>query len=431
MVKNNNMEFNLIRLMKLILMICPLIFFGVYLLVQHEINNLELIILFMAATLPLIFITRHFQEKLKLLDRKATIQTNDNKATKENQLLLMNIMKKLTDPILILDNRKRIIMANKSANELLGNHILKQEISVFIRNSNLEEALERAHETGSPENCELKFGTPVARHYLTRIHLFNLDNGHVENSRKYMFLALYDVSAIKRTDKMRVDFVANASHELRTPLSSIIGFVETLRGPARDDSEAHERFLKIMYDEANRMSRLIEDLLSLSRIERDEHIPPSENVNLTPLIENVIKVLEPHARDKEMTISFSQPILNRITGDHDQLTQVFQNLIENAIKYGNEKTEITITCHENVMPAPLGTREATITISNEGPGIPAKHLPRLMERFYRVDSARSRSLGGTGLGLAIVKHIIQRHRGRIFFESEINARTTVTVSIPR
>ncbi len=386
--------------------------------------------LYMAATLPVIIIIRHFQKKLKLLNLKATVHISDNKATRENQLLFMNIMKRLSDPILILDNLNHIIMANKSAHELLGNDILKQEISIFIRNSNLTETLKKVYKTGNPEDCELKFGTPVTKHYLSRIHLFNLDNDNAENSKKYLFLTLYDVSTIKNTDKMRVDFVANASHELRTPLSSILGFVETLQGPARDDTEAHERFLKIMYDEASRMSRLIEDLLSLSRIERDEHIPPTGSVNLVPLIKNVINVLEPQAKDKDITISFFHNALKEITGDYDQLTQVVQNLIENAVKYGNEKTEIKITCDESIMPPPLNTKEVTITIVNEGPGIPAKHLPRLMERFYRVDSARSRSLGGTGLGLAIVKHIIQRHRGRIFFESKINATTKVTVSIP-
>ena len=229
---------------------------------------------------------------------------------------------------------------------------------------------------------------------------------------------------------MRVDFVANASHELRTPLASILGFVETLQGPARGDEDAHERFLAIMYDEASRMSRLIEDLLSLSRIERDEHIPPSDNVTLTLLIQNVIKVLEPQAKDKKMTISFCPDTATEIIGDHDQLTQVFQNLIENAIKYGRENTDVKVTFNQNMMPPHLQVRDAIITITNEGPGIAAQHLPRLMERFYRVDSARSRSLGGTGLGLAIVKHIIQRHSGRIFFESEINATTTVTISLP-
>lgn len=431
MAQRNTMHYNFWTMVRQGLIISPLILFGVYLHVQYKINNIELILFVMVTALPLIVMLRYFQKEMKILARIASLQTNDSKATKKNQLLLMNIMEKMSDPILILDSRNRIVMANKSAHDLLGNQILKQEISVFIRNSNLEETLTKAHETGSSENFELKFGTPATRDYLTRIHRFSLDNDQTGHAAKhYLFLGLYDVSAIKRADKMRVDFVANASHELRTPLASILGFVETLQGPAREDEEAHERFLAIMYDEASRMSRLIEDLLSLSRIERDEHIPPSDHVTLALLIQNVIKVLEPQARDKGMTISFSPDTETEIIGDHDQLTQVFQNLIENAIKYGREQTDIKVAFDQSMMPPPLQSRETTITISNEGPGIAAQHLPRLMERFYRVDSARSRSLGGTGLGLAIVKHIIQRHSGRIFFESEINATTTVTVSLP-
>lgn len=416
------MHFKPFTAIKLILLPCPLALFMAYLVVREKITYPDLVLFILVTALPVIILLRHFHNRLTVLDRNTMLQIHDNQATRESQILLMNIMERLSDPLLILGTRNQVLMANKSAHELLGDHILKQDISVFIRNSTLKDAIQKARETAFPESCEFKFGTPVARDYLARIHLFNQE--------KYIFLALYDVSAIKRSDKMRVDFVANASHELRTPLTSILGFVETLRGPARGDDEAHDRFLKIMHDEASRMSRLIEDLLSLSRIERDEHITPSERIALPRLIESVINVLEPQARDKDMTICFSENCPHNMTGDHDQLIQLFQNLVENAIKYGRENTEITVTCEENMLPVPSEPGEITITITNEGPGIPAQHLPRLMERFYRVDSARSRSLGGTGLGLAIVKHIIQRHRGRIFFESEINGITTVTLSLP-
>ncbi len=424
------MKFDFIRLIKLVFIISPVLFFSIYLTYHHKINNLELILFVVLITLPLIFLARYFQKKINQLEQNRSLKSSYSKSTEDNQLLLTENMEKLSDPILILDELNQIVMANKSACELFGNQILQKEISALIRNSYLEDTMQKALKTGHPENCELKFGTAVAQHYLAKIHQFNLDNGQSEDSKQYLFLALYDVSAIKHADKMRVDFVANASHELRTPLSSILGFIETLQGPAKGDEQAHDRFLTIMYDEASRMSRLIEDLLSLSRIERDEHIQPLELVKLPPLIGKVIKVLEPQARDKDMTISFSHVSLNEINGDHDQLTQVFQNLIENAVKYGREKSEIIVTCEDNIMSDLFTAKEVTITITNEGPGIPAKHLPRLMERFYRVDTARSRDLGGTGLGLAIVKHIIQRHRGHIFFESEINATTKVTISLP-
>ncbi len=445
MPHNDDDQINYIRLIKLALISSPLFLFMIYLYQMEKLTAQELVIFTIILTLPIIIIIRYFLEKLAALDRQATLQIHDSNITKDRQLLLMNIMEKLSDPLLILDSSNRILMANKSAHTLLGDHILKQEISVFIRNSDLENTMLQAQQTGEPKSCEFKFGRPHDKDYLARVHLFDLTS-HQEGppsqesvaafshqnhfGKKYLFLALYDISAMKRSDKMRADFVANASHELRTPLASILGFIETLQGPARDDKEAHSRFLKIMHDEAMRMSRLTEGLLSLSRIERDQHIPPSGNVKICQLIENARDTLEPLAKAKEMRIGAPQSDEINIEGDYDQLTQVFQNIIENAIKYGREKTDIEISITENTMPPPLKTKEVIITIANQGAGIPPKHLPRLMERFYRADSARSRNAGGSGLGLAIVKHIIQRHRGRISFTSEINGTTTVTLALP-
>ena len=427
---HKKIQSNFQELMKLFFILSPPVTFMIYLHVQHTINTLELIIFFMVTALPVIMTVQHFQRKLALLDRETTLQIHDHRAAKKNQILLMNIMEKLSDPILILDSADRILMANKSAHSLLGQQILKQNISVFIRNSILDDAMKHAHETGELVSCEFKLGKPNAKHYLTRIHLFDLADSQITDSSQYIFLALYDISALKQTDKMRADFVANASHELRTPLASILGFIETLQGPARNDDQAHDRFLSIMHDESSRMSRLIEDLLSLSRIERDQHIPPSDRINLSHLIKSVIDVLEPQAESKHMAIHFTSDNMNKITADHDQVTQVFQNLIENAIKYGDENTDIEVTFEASMLPEHIAAKDVTVTITNEGPGIAPEHLPRLMERFYRVDSARSRSLGGTGLGLAIVKHIIKRHKGRIFFKSELNSTTKVTLSLP-
>jgi len=434
------------RLFRLAIISSPLLIFLIFLSARGKINGQELSIFIALLVLMLVYILFYFNKKLEALDRKTTLQIHDNKQTRENQLLLMSIMENLSDPLLLLDASNRILMANKSANTLLGDQILRQDISLFIRNSNLYEALGKTLETGEPASCEFQHGAPVARHFLARIHLFGPPSDDTPTSessgnsailhphhahRKYILIAIYDISLLKHVDKMRMDFVANASHELRTPLASILGFVETLQGPAKGDMQAHERFLNIMHDEASRMSRLIEDLLSLSRIERDEHIKPSDTVDLAGLIRSVIAALGNQARDKNMAISFSHGQIGDVTGDHDQLTQVFQNLIENAIKYGRKNSEIKVECSDLLSPGSAGAESVTITVTNEGPGIPAEHLPRLMERFYRVDSARSRNLGGTGLGLAIVKHIIQRHHGRIFFESEINADTRVTISLPK
>ncbi|MCF6216242.1 MAG: ATP-binding protein [Emcibacter sp.] len=445
MPHNDDDQINYTRLIKLVIISSPLFLFIIYLFQMEKLTLQELVIFIITLALPIIIIIRYFLEKMAALDRQTTLQIHDSNINKNRQLLLMNIMEKLSDPLLILDSHNRILMANKSAHILLGDHILKQEISVFIRNSDLENTMLQAQQTGEPKSCEFKFGHPHAKDYLTRVHLFDLTNNQGESpvresvaafshqnhfGKKYLFLALYDISAMKRSDKMRADFVANASHELRTPLASILGFIETLQGPARDDKEAHERFLKIMHNEATRMNRLTEGLLSLSRIERDQHIPPSDNVKICRLIENVSNTLEPQAKAKEMRIAAPQTDEITIEGDYDQLTQLFQNIIENAIKYGREKTDIDISITGNTMPPPLKTKEVIITIANQGDGIPAEHLPRLMERFYRVDSARARNDGGSGLGLAIVKHIIQRHRGRISFASEINGTTTVTFALP-
>jgi two-component system, OmpR family, phosphate regulon sensor histidine kinase PhoR len=221
---------------------------------------------------------------------------------------------------------------------------------------------------------------------------------------------------------MRVDFVANASHELRTPLASLLGYVETLREDAGDDPETRRRFLKIVFGEAQRMQRLIEDLISLSRIEAEKYRAPDKAVNLAELIGQVAIELSgsPRAADLVTQLADVPPV----AGDPTQLSQVLHNIIGNAMKYGREGTPVTIALQ------PDGESMVRLTIADEGEGIPAQHLPRLTERFYRVDSGRSRSLGGTGLGLAIVKHIIERHRGRLDIASMVGKGTTVTMLLP-
>jgi two-component system phosphate regulon sensor histidine kinase PhoR len=258
-----------------------------------------------------------------------------------------------------------------------------------------------------------------------------------------VLLSLHDITTIKRSEQQRADFVANASHELRTPLASLTGFIETLRGPARDDVPARERFLGIMHDQASRMARLVDDLLSLSRIELDEHTPPSQRVDMVRCVRAVIAALELKAAARRVRLRLvAAEAVPTVAGDGDQLTQVMQNLISNAVKYTREQTEITITLESveapaagaALVPAAAGRRPprpmVAITVADQGEGIERIHLPRLTERFYRVDPARSRALGGTGLGLAIVKHIINRHRGRLTIDSEPGRGSTFTVTLP-
>lgn len=231
--------------------------------------------------------------------------------------------------------------------------------------------------------------------------------------------------------QMRRDFVANVSHELRTPLTSLMGFIETLRGPARDDAGARDRFLGIMEDEAGRMNRLIGDLLSLSRVESDVRVRPRTQLDLTGVLKTTLRNLNPLAVENDVVLApeIAEPPLV-LLGDSDQLIQVFTNLIENAIKYGGSGKTVEIAVQSHLHDPALRRPAVHVVVRDHGPGIDALHIPRLTERFYRADNHRSRALGGTGLGLAIVKHIINRHRGRLKIASELGKGARFTVILP-
>ena len=230
---------------------------------------------------------------------------------------------------------------------------------------------------------------------------------------------------------MRVDFVANASHELRTPLATLIGFIETLQGPAAEDEPARQRFLDIMGREAARMSRLIDDLLSLSRIELDKYVRPQTALELPPLFADVAKTLAMRLEaDERLLIVEPHETLPEVIADRDQILQVLHNLISNALKYGHGGTAITIRAERLAAGGARAEPVVRVTVSDHGEGIAPEHLPRLTERFYRVDTSRSRKMGGTGLGLAIVKHIIERHRGQFEIVSRQGEGTRVSFSLP-
>ena len=244
-------------------------------------------------------------------------------------------------------------------------------------------------------------------------------------------LSFEDQTHDESSQIMRRDFVANISHELRTPLTSLMGFIETLRGPARGDVEAQDRFLGIMDAEAQRMSRMVSDLLSLSRVEVDERVRPRDQVNLAAVLRSVVATLEGKLSDANVAIN--APDLEGsylINGDHDQLIQLFLNLIENAIKYGGQGKTIHITLNEIKRDQQLRGSAILAQIRDEGEGIEEIHLPRLTERFYRVDDHRNRDQGGTGLGLAIVKHIVNRHRGRLEIKSKQGDGSRFYVILP-
>jgi two-component system phosphate regulon sensor histidine kinase PhoR len=268
---------------------------------------------------------------------------------------------------------------------------------------------------------EFSVSVPVTR--LLEARLARIDGPSLDGAAA--IITMHDITALKRADEMRADFVANAGHELKTPLSALLGFIETLRGPARDDAVARERFLAIMHEQAGRMARLVDDLLSLSRIELNEHIAPTARIGIEPVIENVAAALELRAAHRGMHIDLNLPDdLPEVQGDHDELAQVFQNLLDNAVKYARRDSTVTVTVGTGNGPA--GSM-LWVAVADQSDGIPSEHLTRLTERFYRVDNARSRELGGTGLGLAIVKHVLNRHRGRLDIASTLGKGSVFTV----
>ena len=339
----------------------------------------------------------------------------------------------IPDALVLLDGTRRVIEANSAARELFGVRLVGRDFSQILRHPSAIEAMDRVLASRAISREEITLLSPGERHFmLAALPMFGGgESPSDDKTGPAMAIALHEITALKRAEQLRADFVANASHELRTPLASVIGFIETLQGPAKGDPVAQERFLEIMAQESARMARLINDLLSLSRIELDEHVVPSDRVNLAHVIDGVVEALSLAARDRTISMAVDLDAgMPDVIGDSDQLTQVFQNLIDNAIKYGRSGSTIQITGRPIDRLPETGGPGVAIKVFNEGEGISREHLPRLTDRFYRVDPARSRQKGGTGLGLAIVKHIVNRHRGRLLFESELGIGTSVTVHLP-
>ncbi|MGH7044048.1 MAG: ATP-binding protein [Acetobacteraceae bacterium] len=335
------------------------------------------------------------------------------------------VMERLPDPVLVLDAARAVLRANHAAQAAFG-----AEMGAVLRHPGLRAAIEHAFTAGAPESADLSLPVPVPRE--VRGTVVPLDPPLADGGRALVVLS--DRTRERAVERMRADFVANASHELRTPLASLVGFIETLRGPAADDPPAQRRFLAIMAGQAARMNRLIDDLLSLSRIELVEHEAPAERVALAPLLEQVVAGFAPPLAGRGVRLDVAiAPGLPAVAGDADQLAQVVQNLLDNAMKYG-VGADGTAALSLAAMPVSGGHWPArpgvVLTVGDRGAGIPRAHLPRLTERFYRVDTGRSRAAGGTGLGLAIVRHIVNRHRGQLAIDSEEGAGTTVSVWLP-
>ena len=400
------------------------------------------------------------------------------------------------DPVILLDAEGRVLIANEASKHYARDATRNRHISSVIRTPSVLEAVRAVLNGAEARRVEYALLVPVERHLQASViplpmpatgggDATGAPGAAAAPEVSAIMLVLHDLTSVKRAEQLRVDFVANASHELRTPLASLNGFIQTLRGHARDDEQAREKFLTIMEDQTERMRRLIDDLLSLSRIELNEHLAPRARVDLSAVAHDVVDALAPLAneRDQSLVLSWHGEIIPdkdhlraaTVIGDRDELVQVIQNLVDNAIKYGKDAGRVRIDLGvgspeaalnasaasanaEDISSAIIGmssehmsddaesadrpvdgeavagpaeTNHYYISIQDDGIGIPREHLPRLTERFYRVDANMSRKIGGTGLGLAIVKHIVNRHRGWMSIDSRAGVGSTFTVFLPR
>lgn len=343
--------------------------------------------------------------------------------------MMDDLLAALPLPALLVDRTERVIFANRDAQVLAGRDLVGRHFATILRQPPVIESIESCLRTHRPATARhlsndgvQDTAYDVACRFVPRVG---------DGGAGAVLVCFRDITEMETAGQMRRDFVANVSHELRTPLTAMMGFIETLLGPARNDEKARERFLGIMADEASRMNRLVGDLLSLNRVESEERVRPTERVNLTELIKSSLVTFDPMARATGTRMSFEGPQDPvHVTGDCDQLRQVLANLLENAIKYGRKQGLVQIGLTSSARDPALRGPGARVQIRDDGPGIDPVHLPRLTERFYRADNHRSREMGGTGLGLAIVKHIVGRHRGRLRIESEPGQGATFTVILP-
>ncbi|HTR13562.1 MAG TPA: ATP-binding protein [Roseiarcus sp.] len=334
------------------------------------------------------------------------------------------LIEAMPEPAVLVAADDRVAAANAPALRLLPGLRVGDPLVLALRAPDIVDARRRVMASGETETVQWSERVPVERLFDVTVAPLSTSAGNVVAT----LLTLRDFTELRRAERMRVDFVANASHELRTPLASLLGFIETLQGSAREDPRARDRFLQIMREQGRRMARLIEDLLSLSRIEQKEHVRPADVVDLAQATRSVVDSLSPMAADLgvEIRVSAAQPVL--VPGDRDELVRVAENLIENAIKYGvrpdaenGQIVEVAVAATD---------KNATLSVRDHGHGVAPEHLPRLTERFYRIDAGQSRAKNGTGLGLAIVKHILTRHRGKLTIASRINQGSCFVASVP-
>lgn len=334
----------------------------------------------------------------------------------------------LGEPCLVLDRRGTVAYRNRAALRQYPNVQPGKVLTLVMRNPELVAAVEATLRTGMPHSFELHETLPSETwDRVTVAAIRQPDGDWFDEDERNLLVTFQSLTELKRVDAMRTDFIANASHELRTPLASLLGFIDTLLGPAARDAVAREKFLGIMRGQAERMSRLIDDLLSLSRIEMYQHVRPTGSVDLAALLREVREGLQTQAKSAEIEVVMTLPegpVM--VTGDRNQLYEVFENLVDNAIKYGADGETVDVS----LVPVERGGFRHLVSVVDHGPGVEPEHVPRMTERFYRIDADTSRKKKGTGLGLAIVKHIVQRHRGNITIRSRPGEGLRVDVMLP-
>lgn len=361
-----------------------------------------------------------------LVDSSGT-NTMQTRVEKVDTALAAAILDSLPDPVVLLDKKRGVLALNQAAIELMGEEAKGRDLSQSFRHPAVLDGVNDAIAGRKFKGAEVSLTNPVRR--TLEAYATPFPKGSI--SSVSAILVLHDVTLARQAEEMRGDFVANVSHELRSPLSSLVGFIETLQGPAKDDAKARQEFLGVMEGEAGRMARLIDDLLSLARIEVNEHVRPLGVADVSDILHSVIEVLSVKAEKSGTTIELEVDSgLAPVPGDADELTEVFQNLVDNAIKYGAEGEPVSVRVEVVARIPDVGGAGLVVRVTNRGEPIAPEHLPRLTERFYRVDKGRSRQMGGTGLGLAIVKHIVARHRGRLVVESGQKTGTVITIYLP-
>ena len=354
------------------------------------------------------------------------------------------ILNKLEDAIIVLDSDQKIVFQNSHSIDLFENNYTGQNITNLIRSPIVLETLENVYKNKKTKIIEYnsEYGqnlSPRSTNFYNVEISYEKNHLQLTNTKDNYVILMKNITPLKNIEKVRSSFIANVSHELKTPLATVMGFLETIRGPAKDDKKSMSKFLGIMDKETIRMKRLIDDLLVVSKIESDEHIHPTKKVNLIKTLNNVIESLKEYALKKNIQIRNNYQLSENLSvlGNEDELVQVFTNIIDNSIKYGKINSSIDIKAEEVKEQTDQSEDKKLfpqltlkISVKDESDGIHAKHLSRLTERFYRVDAARSKEIGGTGLGLTIVKHILNKHRGHLDIKSEINQGSTFTVELP-